>query len=109
MRRNRQSGKKGMSVTMKIENIPEAFSVTLRLKIITALVSSARTFKELREITQATQGNLSVQLTKLEEWGYLTSEKMIEKKKTKSTYTITEFGLQQFEAYVSLLQSVLQK
>ena len=109
MRRNRQSGKKGMIVTMKIENIPEAFSVTLRLKIITALVSSARTCKELREITQATQGNLSVQLTKLEEWGYLTSEKMIEKKKTKSTYTITEFGLQQFEAYVSLLQSVLQK
>lgn len=92
---------------MNIDTIPEAFCVTLRLKIITALVSASRTFKELREITKATQGNLSVQLTKLEEWGYLTSEKVIEKKKTRSTYTITEYGLQQFEAYVSLLQSVL--
>ena len=93
---------------MNIENIPEAFSVTLRLKIITALVSSSRTFNELRDTTQATQGNLSVQLTKLETWGYITSEKVIEKKKTKSTYTITPFGLQQFEEYVSLLQSVLK-
>lgn len=83
--------------------------MALRLKIITALISSARTFAQLREITQATQGNLSVQLTKLEEWGYLTSEKVIEKKKTKTTYTITDFGLRQFEAYVELLQSVLQK
>ena len=72
---------------MNIDTIPEAFSVTLRLKILTALVSASRTFKELREITQATQGNLSVQLTKLEEWGYLTSQKVIEQKKTKSTYT----------------------
>lgn len=94
---------------MNIENIPEVFCVALRLKIITALVSSARTFKELREITHATQGNLSVQLTKLEEWGYLISEKVIEKKKTRSTYMITDFGLRQFEAYVELLQSVSQK
>ena len=93
---------------MNIDTIPEAFSVTRRLKILTALVSASRTFKELREITQATQGNLSVQLTKLEEWGYLTSQKVIEQKKTKSTYTITPFGLQQFEEYVSLLQSVLR-
>lgn len=92
---------------MKIDDIPEAFCVTLRLKIISALIGSSKTFKELREITQATQGNLSVQLTKLEEWGYLASSRVIEKKRTKSTYTITPFGLKQFEEYVALLQSVL--
>ena len=97
-----------MGIRVNIENIPEAFSVTLRLKIITALVSSSRTFNELRSITQATQGNLSVQLTKLETWDYITSEKVIERKKTKTTYTITAFGLRQFEEYVSLPQSVLQ-
>lgn len=96
-----------MAGKMNIDSIPEAFSVTLRLKIITALVSSARTFNELCDITQATKGNLSVQLTRLEIWGYLTSEKVIEKKKTKSTYTITPFGLQQFEEYVDLLQTAL--
>ena len=56
---------------------------------------------------QPTRGNLSVQLTKLEEWGFLTSVKVIEKKKTKSTYTLTAYGLNQFEEYISLLQSVL--
>lgn len=92
---------------MKINEIPEAFSATLRIKIIAALTGSSKTFNELLELTQATRGNLSVQLTKLEEWGFLTSVKVIEKKKTKSTYTLTSYGLNQFEEYISLLQSVL--
>ena len=53
---------------MKINEIPEAFSATLRIKIIAALTGSSKTFNELLELTQATRGNLSVQLTKLEEW-----------------------------------------
>ena len=92
---------------MKINEIPEAFSATLRIKIIAALTGSSKTFNELLELTQATRGNLSVQLTKLEEWGFLTSVKVIEKKKTKSTHTLTAYGLNQFEEYISLLQSVL--
>ena len=92
---------------MKINEIPEAFSATLRIKIIAALTGSSKTFNELLELTQATRGNLSVQLTKLEEWGFLTSVKVIEKKKTKSTYTLTAYGLNQFEESISLLQSVL--
>lgn len=93
---------------MNIANIPEVFNVTLRLKIISGLITSSKTFNELLNITQATNGNLSIQLTKLETWGYLTSNKVIEKKKTKSTYTITPFGLHQFEEYVLLLQSILK-
>ena len=92
---------------MKINEIPDAFSATLRIKIIAALTGSSKTFNELLELTQATRGNLSVQLTKLEEWGFLTSVKVIEKKKTKSPYTLTSYGLNQFEEYISLLQSVL--
>ncbi len=94
---------------MNIDSIPEAFSVALRLKIISSLVSASKTFNELREMTQATQGNLSVQLTKLETWGYITSDKVIEKKRTKTTYTLTDFGLTQFEEYVALLQAVLDR
>ena len=94
---------------MNIDSIPEAFSVALRLKIISSLVSASKTFNELREMTQATQGNLSDQLTKLETWGYITSDKVIEKKRTKTTYTLTDFGLTQFEEYVALLQAVLDR
>lgn len=92
---------------MNINDIPDAFSVALRIKIVVVLVSASRTFNELLELTQATRGNLSVQLTKLEEWGYVSSKKVIEKKKTKSTYTLTPYGLNQFEEYVSALQSAL--
>ena len=92
---------------MTIDNIPEAFSVTLRIKILSCVVSSARTFNELLNLTQATKGNLSTQLMKLENWGYLISDKRIENRKTKTTYTLTSSGLRQFEEYVDLLQNIL--
>ncbi|MBD5488313.1 MAG: ArsR family transcriptional regulator [Lachnospiraceae bacterium] len=92
---------------MKINDIPEAFSVTLRLKILSCLITDSKTFNEVLDITGATKGNLSTQLLKLENWGYLTSCKRIENRKTKTTYTITTFGLRQFEEYVNLLQRIL--
>lgn len=92
---------------MNINEIPDVFSATLRIKIIAGLVSSSKTFNELLELTQATRGNLSVQLSKLEEWGFVISDRIIEKKRTKSTYTLTSYGLNQFEEYIHTLQSVL--
>lgn len=94
---------------MTINNIPEAFTISLRLKILSSLITNSRTFNELLEITQASRGNLSVQLSKLEEWHYIKSHKFIEMKKTKSVYSITEYGLHQFEEYVILLQNLLKK
>ncbi len=93
---------------MNISEIPEAFSSTLRIKIIAALINSSKTFNELLDITQATRGNLSVQLTKLEEWGFISSNKIIDKKRTKSTYELKAYGLNQFEEYIAVLQSVLK-
>lgn len=92
---------------MKNYDIPEALTVKLRIKIVSCLIQSSKTFNEILGKTEASKGNLSTQLTKLENWGYLTSKKVIEKKKTKTTYTLTEFGLKQFEEYVSFLQNVL--
>jgi DNA-binding HxlR family transcriptional regulator len=92
---------------MKNYDIPEALTVKLRIKIVSCLIQSSKTFNEILEKTEASKGNISTQLTKLENWGYLTSKKVIEKKKTKTTYTLTEFGLKQFEEYVSFLQNVL--
>lgn len=92
---------------MKINEIPEALCSSLRIKIISSLLTSSRSFTELLEITQATRGNLSVQLSKLEDWKYISSEKVILNKKTKTTYTITPFGFKQFEAYIMALQQIL--
>lgn len=92
---------------MNLNNIPDAFAVTLRIKLLSCLVSSSLSFNEIKAITQATNGNISVQLSKLEEWGYLSSHKTIANKKTLTLYTLTSFGLAQFEEYVLLLQTIL--
>ncbi len=94
---------------MNLSSIPEMLCLSLRIKIISSLISASKTFNELLEITKTTRGNLSVQLSKLEEHNYLTSYKVIYQKKTKTTYTITPFGLQQFEEYVILLQNILKE
>ena len=92
---------------MEISNIPEAFSLSIRLKLISSLLNGEKTFTDLKKITKATDGNISVQLTKLEEWGYIESTKAICRKRPKTSYKITDFGIQQFEAYVNLLETLL--
>lgn len=68
---------------MQISNIPEAFSLSIRLKLISCLLNGEKTFKELKQITKATDGNISVQLSKLEEWGILNRKKLYAEKDLK--------------------------
>lgn len=92
---------------MQISDIPEAFSLSIRLKLISSLIDGEKTFTELKNITKATDGNISVQLSKLEDWGYIISDKRICGKRPKTSYKITGFGIQQLEEYVVLLESIL--
>lgn len=94
---------------MDINNIPKAFGSPLRLSLVTGLVSGERNFKELKMITRASDGNISVQLTKLEKWGYITSKKEIVNRKMRTTYKISEIGFKQLEEYVELLDSILRQ
>ena len=65
-------------------------------------------FVYLRENTQATAGNLSVQLDKLSAAGYILVEKTFEGKKPRTLCRITPVGLQAFENYVDALKSYLK-
>ena len=94
---------------MDINNIPEAFSLPLRLKLISCLINGKKTFNELKELVQASDGNMSVQLTKLEKWNLISSDKKIEEKKTKTTYEITDYGVHLFREYVKLLEDIIVK
>ncbi len=91
-----------------IDKIPEAFCLPLRLKLVGILLQGDKSFAELKELTKATDGNISVQLTKLEEWGYIHSEKKIIGRRVKSTYSITQRGVSEFEDYVLLLENMLK-
>ena len=60
---------------MKGYQIQEAFCSKLRLQIISNLISKKLFFTELKNLTNASDGNLSVQLKKLEGWEYIKSER----------------------------------
>ena len=73
----------------------------LRLAIMSLLVSTQKAeFTYIKEKTEATSGNLSVQLTKLEEAGYLKIKKGFKGKMPQTTCLITKKGIEAFEKYV---------
>ena len=81
----------------------------LRLAVMSLLVELEEAdFVYLRENTQATAGNLSVQLDKLSAAGYILVEKTFEGKKPRTLCHITPVGLQAFENYVDALKSYLK-
>lgn len=64
-------------------------------------------FVFLREKTESTAGNLSVQLDKLATAGYITVEKGFVGKKTRTVCRITPAGVNAFEEYVDNLKQYL--
>jgi DNA-binding HxlR family transcriptional regulator len=93
---------------MEIQSIPEAFQTKLRISIISALIMGEKTFSELKALTNATDGNLGAQLGKLEELKYLAVKKEFYNKKPRTTYELTELGVNDFKAYVQMLEELLR-
>ena len=65
-------------------------------------------FTYVKEKTEATAGNLSVQITKLEEAGYIQVEKGYKGKRPLTTCTITKKGRAAFENYVNTLKGYIK-
>lgn len=66
-------------------------------------------FTYIKEQTGATAGNLSVQMTKLKEAGYIDVIKQFKENYPQTICKITPVGIKAFEAYVKALQSYLPK
>jgi DNA-binding MarR family transcriptional regulator len=64
-------------------------------------------FTFIKEQTNATAGNLSVQIQKLKEAGYIEVIKQFKDNYPQTICKITETGLRAFEEYVKNLQSYL--
>lgn len=81
----------------------------LRLAVMSTLLSLEEAdFVYLREATGATAGNLSVQLDKLSEAGYISVEKGFAGKKPRTVCRITDVGKKAFAEYVEALKSYLR-
>ena len=67
---------------MEMNNIPEMFQSKLRLMIVSGLIKQPLSFAALKQLTGATDGNLSVQISKLTDAGYIVVRKEFAGKKT---------------------------
>jgi DNA-binding MarR family transcriptional regulator len=80
----------------------------LRLQVVSILISVKEAeFTYLREKTNATAGNLSVQINKLKEAGYIDVSKQFKDNYPQTICRITPQGILAFEEYVKVLQSYL--
>ena len=80
----------------------------LRLAIISFLANVEKAdFKKLMEITSASKGNLSVQISKLQEAGYLEVIKSFKGNYPHTECRITKQGKSEFESYLKDLKQLL--
>lgn len=81
----------------------------LRLAVVSLLINVEEAdFVYIKEQTGATAGNLSVQLDKLSQAGYIEVEKSFNGKKPRTTCRLTQQGLRAFETYVEALKSYIK-
>jgi DNA-binding MarR family transcriptional regulator len=81
----------------------------LRLAVMSLLIGVKEAeFTFIKEKTNSTAGNLSVQVQKLKEAGYINVSKQFKDNYPLTTCKITPKGIEAFEAYVKALQEYLQ-
>jgi DNA-binding transcriptional ArsR family regulator len=80
----------------------------LRLAVISLLISVKEAeFTFLKEKTNSTAGNLSVQINKLKDAGYIDVTKQFSNNYPQTICKITVRGIDAFEEYVKALQSYM--
>jgi DNA-binding MarR family transcriptional regulator len=91
-----------------IGRIDEVIHGRLRLGVMAYLANAeVADFNELKSILEVTQGNLSVQLRKLEDAQYVTIEKGFLGRKPRTQVRITAAGRKAFAVYLDALGKLI--
>jgi DNA-binding transcriptional ArsR family regulator len=94
---------------MEFKELDPILHSQLRLAAISLLISVKEAeFTFIKEKTGATAGNLSVQLNKLKEAGYIEITKQFKDNYPQTLCKITPAGIEAFEQYVKALQSYMK-
>jgi DNA-binding transcriptional ArsR family regulator len=81
----------------------------LRLAVMSLLISVKEAeFTFIKEKTAATAGNLSVQIQKLKDAGYIEVNKQFKDNYPQTTCKVTKEGIKAFETYVKNLREYLK-
>lgn len=93
---------------MEFKELDPILHSQLRLAVVSLLISVKEAeFTFIKEKTNATAGNLSVQINKLKEARYIEVTKQFKDNYPQTTCKITPLGIKAFEEYVNNLQSYL--
>ena len=93
---------------MEFKELDPILHSQLRLAVMSLLISVKEAeFTFLKEKTYATSGNLSVQISKLKEAGYIEIIKQFHNNYPQTICRITPKGIEAFENYVKALQSYM--
>jgi len=99
-----------MSGDFDINRIDDVIHGRLRLGVMAYLSGAGHAeFNELKAKLQASDGNLSVQLRKLEEAGYVEIEKTYAGRKPLTRLSITDQGRAAFVRYLDAIEKLLPK
>ena len=91
-----------------IDSLDDVIHGRLRLGVMAYLsTAGSADFPLLKTKLQATDGNLSVQLRKLEEAGYVTIGKAFVGKKPQTTVTLTAQGRKAYIAYLDAMKKLI--
>ena len=92
------------------QQLDDVIHSRIRLAIMALLITVEEAeFVYLREKVNATDGNLSVHLKKLEDAGYVSVKKEFIKRKPRTMYSISKNGRKAFEAYLEHLEKLIKK
>ena len=90
------------------KNLDPLLHSQLRLAIMSILMNvDSAEFVYIKEKTEASAGNVSVQLDKLSQAGYIKITKSFKGKKPLTTCSITKVGISAFEKYVNDLKQYI--
>jgi DNA-binding MarR family transcriptional regulator len=91
-----------------IGKIDDVIHGRLRLGVMAYLANAeVADFNELKSVLEVTQGNLSVQLRKLEEAGYVTIEKSFLGRKPRTQIRLTADGRKAFADYLDAIARLI--
>ena len=93
---------------MEFKDLDPILHSQLRLAVMSLLISLKEAeFTFIREKTNATAGNLSVQINKLKEAGYIDVTKQFKDNYPLTLCKVSKKGMEAFEAYVNALKSYI--
>ncbi len=97
-------------VDFNYQQLDDIIHSRIRLAVMAILVGVEQAnFTYLKKNVNATDGNISKHLKKLEDAGYILVEKKFVNRKPLTSYQITDKGRRAFEIYVERLEKFIKK